>query len=93
MIKIDEDDPVGELEPSFPHRDVKIRKGVDVKEFYDLQSEIGRLSTKACVTPVRHRSGIFINIQSSTSPAVELRKERSSAVGVYINYFLGGCNF
>ncbi|KAL0272720.1 UNVERIFIED_CONTAM: hypothetical protein PYX00_005583 [Menopon gallinae] len=42
MFKIDEDDPVGELTPSFPYRDVQIRRGVDVKEFYDLQEEIGR---------------------------------------------------
>lgn len=31
-----------ELAPSFPYRDVQIRRGVDVKEFYDLQAEIGR---------------------------------------------------
>lgn len=42
MIKVDEDEPVGEPEPYFPYKEVKIRRGVDVKEFYDLQSEIGR---------------------------------------------------
>ncbi|XP_034241669.1 caM kinase-like vesicle-associated protein [Thrips palmi] len=42
MIKVDETDPVGELEPSFPYRDVQIKRNTDVKEFYDLQSEIGR---------------------------------------------------
>lgn len=31
-----------ELEPSFPYRDVHIRRNTDVKEFYDLQTEIGR---------------------------------------------------
>uniref|UniRef100_A0A1B6ELV7 Protein kinase domain-containing protein n=1 Tax=Cuerna arida TaxID=1464854 RepID=A0A1B6ELV7_9HEMI len=41
-IKVDENDPVGELEPSFPYRDVTIRRNVDMKEFYDLESEIGR---------------------------------------------------
>jgi len=42
MIRVDESDPVGELEPSFPYRDVTIKRGVDVKEYYDLQEEIGR---------------------------------------------------
>ncbi|XP_021913524.1 myosin light chain kinase, smooth muscle-like isoform X2 [Zootermopsis nevadensis] len=42
MIQVDESDPVGELEPSFPYRDVTIRRGVDMKELYDLQSELGR---------------------------------------------------
>lgn len=31
-----------EIELSFPYREVKIRKGVDPKENYDLESEIGR---------------------------------------------------
>lgn len=31
-----------ELEPSFPYRDVQIKRNTDVKEFYDLQTEIGR---------------------------------------------------
>ncbi|XP_046394309.1 serine/threonine-protein kinase MARK2-like [Ischnura elegans] len=42
MIKVDESDPLGELEPSFPYRDVEIRRGVDVTELYEMQSEIGR---------------------------------------------------
>ncbi|KAJ1526052.1 hypothetical protein ONE63_009219 [Megalurothrips usitatus] len=42
MIKVDETDPVGELEPSFPYRDVHIRRNTDVKGSYDLQTEIGR---------------------------------------------------
>uniref|UniRef100_A0A8D8RG45 Myosin light chain kinase, smooth muscle n=2 Tax=Cacopsylla melanoneura TaxID=428564 RepID=A0A8D8RG45_9HEMI len=42
LIKVDETDPIGELEPSFPWRDVVIKRNVDIKEFYDLQSEIGR---------------------------------------------------
>nr|XP_018898020.1 PREDICTED: striated muscle-specific serine/threonine-protein kinase-like [Bemisia tabaci] len=42
MIKVDENDPIGELEPSFPYRDVQIKWNVDVKQFYELQSEIGR---------------------------------------------------
>ncbi|XP_054262140.1 calcium/calmodulin-dependent protein kinase type 1G-like [Macrosteles quadrilineatus] len=41
-IKVDENDPVGELEPSFPYRDVIIKRNVDMKEFYDLEDEIGR---------------------------------------------------
>ncbi|VVC38162.1 Hypothetical protein CINCED_3A012222 [Cinara cedri] len=31
-----------ELEPSFPYKDITIRRGVDMKEHYELQSEIGR---------------------------------------------------
>ncbi|XP_058806996.1 death-associated protein kinase 3-like [Phymastichus coffea] len=42
MIRVDETDPVGELEPSFPYRDVQVRKGVDFKQHYDIESEIGR---------------------------------------------------
>ncbi|PSN43192.1 hypothetical protein C0J52_11305, partial [Blattella germanica] len=33
---------VTEVEPSFPYRDVVIKRGVDMKEQYDLQSELGR---------------------------------------------------
>lgn len=42
MIRVDETDPVGELEPSFPYRDVRVRRGVEFKDQYDIQSEIGR---------------------------------------------------
>ncbi|XP_076249558.1 uncharacterized protein LOC143188920 [Calliopsis andreniformis] len=42
MIRVDETDPVGEIEPSFPYRDVTIRRGVEFKDHYDIQSEIGR---------------------------------------------------
>ncbi|XP_014611049.1 PREDICTED: myosin light chain kinase, smooth muscle-like [Polistes canadensis] len=42
MIRVDETDPVGELEPSFPYRDVRVRRGVEFNEQYDIQSEIGR---------------------------------------------------
>ncbi|XP_049937668.1 myosin light chain kinase, smooth muscle-like [Schistocerca serialis cubense] len=42
MIKVDEEDPIGEVEPSFPYRDVQIRRGVDIRDLYDLQEEIGR---------------------------------------------------
>ncbi|XP_014237992.1 calcium/calmodulin-dependent protein kinase type 1G-like isoform X2 [Trichogramma pretiosum] len=42
MIKVDETDPVGELEPSFPYRDVTVRKGIDFKDQYNIESEIGR---------------------------------------------------
>jgi hypothetical protein len=33
---------LSELEPSFPYREVNFRRNVDVKEFYDLQTEVGR---------------------------------------------------
>jgi myosin-light-chain kinase len=33
---------VAEVEPSFPYRDVNIHRGVDMKELYDLKSELGR---------------------------------------------------
>lgn len=42
MIRVDESDPVGEVQLSFPYRDVQIRKGIDPKELYDLETEIGR---------------------------------------------------
>lgn len=31
-----------EIEPSFPYRDVTIRRGVEFKDDYDIQSELGR---------------------------------------------------
>uniref|UniRef100_A0A0A9VX40 Myosin light chain kinase, smooth muscle n=1 Tax=Lygus hesperus TaxID=30085 RepID=A0A0A9VX40_LYGHE len=42
MIKVDECEPIGELEAKFPYRDVQIKRGVDVKAYYDLEAEIGR---------------------------------------------------
>ncbi|XP_033349165.1 calcium-dependent protein kinase 16-like isoform X1 [Bombus vosnesenskii] len=42
MIRVDETDPVGELEPSFPYRNVTVRRGVEFKDHYDIESEIGR---------------------------------------------------
>ncbi|XP_068910132.1 myosin light chain kinase, smooth muscle-like [Tenebrio molitor] len=42
MIRVDETDPVGEVQLSFPYRDVHIQRGVDPKELYDLETEVGR---------------------------------------------------
>ncbi|XP_068622957.1 myosin light chain kinase, smooth muscle-like [Battus philenor] len=42
MIHVDETDPVGEIEPPFPCRDVTIKRGTDVNDFYEMLSEIGR---------------------------------------------------
>lgn len=42
MIYIDDKDPEGTLDPSFPPRNVTINRGVDAKEVYELLSEIGR---------------------------------------------------
>lgn len=42
MIHVDETDPVGEIEPPFPCRDVNIKRSTDVNEFYEMLSEIGR---------------------------------------------------
>ncbi|XP_014481621.1 PREDICTED: serine/threonine-protein kinase DCLK1-like [Dinoponera quadriceps] len=42
MIRVDETDPVGEIEPSFPYRDVTVRRGVEFKDDYDIQAELGR---------------------------------------------------
>ncbi|XP_020292251.1 calcium/calmodulin-dependent protein kinase type IV-like isoform X3 [Pseudomyrmex gracilis] len=42
MIRVDESDPVGEIEPSFPYRDVTIRRDVEFKDDYDIQAELGR---------------------------------------------------
>ncbi|XP_015119174.1 calcium/calmodulin-dependent protein kinase type II subunit gamma [Diachasma alloeum] len=41
MIRVDESDPVGEIEPPFPYRDVVVRR-VNFKDHYDLQTELGR---------------------------------------------------
>ncbi|XP_060526795.1 death-associated protein kinase 2 [Cylas formicarius] len=42
MIKVDESDPVGEIELSFPYRDVQIKRNVDPKDEYTLEDEVGR---------------------------------------------------
>lgn len=42
MIHVDETDPVGEIEPPFPCRDVTIKRNTDVNDFFDMLSEIGR---------------------------------------------------
>ncbi|XP_037894790.1 calcium/calmodulin-dependent protein kinase type II [Glossina fuscipes] len=42
MIYIDDSEPEGVLEPSFPYRDVTIQKGVDANQLYDIISEVGR---------------------------------------------------
>lgn len=42
MIKVDETDPVGDIELKFPYRQVSVKRGEDVKKFYDLCEEIGR---------------------------------------------------
>lgn len=42
MIYIDDSEPEGVLEPSFPYRDVTIQKGVDANQLYDILSEVGR---------------------------------------------------
>ncbi|XP_075981891.1 uncharacterized protein LOC142980417 isoform X2 [Anticarsia gemmatalis] len=42
MIHVDETDPVGEIEPPFPYRDVNIKRSTDVNDFYEMLSEIGR---------------------------------------------------
>ncbi|XP_072945668.1 uncharacterized protein [Epargyreus clarus] len=42
MIHVDETDPVGEIEPPFPYRDVTIKRSTDVNDFFDMLSEIGR---------------------------------------------------
>ncbi|KAJ2945229.1 hypothetical protein O0L34_g9300 [Tuta absoluta] len=42
MIHVDETDPVGEIEPPFPYRDVTIKRNTDVNDHYEMLSEIGR---------------------------------------------------
>lgn len=43
MIYVDENDPVGEVEASFPYKDVSIRHGEDPRSYYDISTEeLGR---------------------------------------------------
>ncbi|KAG4073902.1 hypothetical protein HA402_014107 [Bradysia odoriphaga] len=42
MVHVDESDPVGELDLSFPYREVTIKRGVDAKEIYEMVTEVGR---------------------------------------------------
>uniref|UniRef100_A0A336MX37 CSON006730 protein n=1 Tax=Culicoides sonorensis TaxID=179676 RepID=A0A336MX37_CULSO len=59
MIHIDETDPVGDVEPAFPYRDVKIKRGVDPKESYELIEEIGR-GKFGTVFKVKEKSNGFL---------------------------------
>ncbi|XP_055538328.1 serine/threonine-protein kinase MARK2-like isoform X2 [Wyeomyia smithii] len=42
MIHVDETDPLGDVPPPFPYREVEIERGVDAKQLYELSTEIGR---------------------------------------------------
>lgn len=43
MIVVDENDPVGEIEASFPYRDVEVKKGPISRDIYDIShEELGR---------------------------------------------------
>ncbi|KAJ6643940.1 Myosin light chain kinase, smooth muscle [Pseudolycoriella hygida] len=44
MIYVDENDPIGEIEASFPYKEVSIRHGEDPRNFYDITAEeLGRI--------------------------------------------------
>ncbi|XP_055624283.1 probable serine/threonine-protein kinase MARK-C isoform X2 [Toxorhynchites rutilus septentrionalis] len=42
MIRVDETDPLGDVPPAFPYREVQIERGVDAKQLFELSTEIGR---------------------------------------------------
>nr|XP_053630384.1 uncharacterized protein LOC128687056 [Cherax quadricarinatus] len=42
MIVVDDRDPVGELPPPFPPRNIEVKEDVDMRKFYNLKKEIGR---------------------------------------------------
>ncbi|KAG8040224.1 hypothetical protein G9C98_000794 [Cotesia typhae] len=42
MIHVDESDPVGEIEPAFPYKDVTVRRD-EFNSNYELQDELGRI--------------------------------------------------
>ncbi|XP_045103715.1 LOW QUALITY PROTEIN: mitogen-activated protein kinase kinase kinase kinase 4-like [Portunus trituberculatus] len=42
MILVDEREPVGELPPPFPPRNIKVKEEDDMRDFYDIKKEIGR---------------------------------------------------
>ncbi|KYN30816.1 Myosin light chain kinase, smooth muscle [Trachymyrmex septentrionalis] len=60
MIRVDESDPVGEIEPSFPYRDVTVRRGVEFKDDYDIQSELGRGKFGIVYRCKEKRSGLML---------------------------------
>lgn len=51
---------ISELEPSFPYKDVSIRRNFDMKQHYDLEGEIGR-----------YKNYIFAVIDLSKPNAIE----------------------
>ncbi|XP_052891975.1 serine/threonine-protein kinase dst1 isoform X1 [Anopheles moucheti] len=42
MIHVDETDPLGDIPPAFPYREVEVKRGIDPKQIYELSSELGR---------------------------------------------------
>ncbi|KAG5330677.1 MYLK protein, partial [Acromyrmex charruanus] len=49
-----------EIEPSFPYRDVTIRRGVEFKDDYDIQSELGRGKFGIVYRCKEKRSGLML---------------------------------
>ncbi|KAK4289123.1 hypothetical protein Pmani_037897 [Petrolisthes manimaculis] len=46
MIVVDEREPIGELPPPFPPRNIKVKEDEDIRALYDLKKEIGRVSVE-----------------------------------------------
>ncbi|CAK9809928.1 Myosin light chain kinase, smooth muscle [Anthophora quadrimaculata] len=74
MIRVDESDPVGEIEPSFPYRDVTVRRGVEFKDNYDIQSEIGRGKFGTVYRCKEKASGLMLAAKVVTTAKKEDRR-------------------
>ncbi|XP_066142004.1 myosin light chain kinase, smooth muscle-like isoform X1 [Euwallacea fornicatus] len=74
MIKVDENDPVGEIELSFPYRDVQIRREIDPKEEYALEEEIGRGKFGIVYKCTEKSSGLALAAKYVSCPKKEDRR-------------------
>lgn len=74
MIKVDESDPVGEIELSFPHREVQIQRGVDPKDLYILEEEIGRGKFGTVYRCTEKASGLCLAAKFIACPKKEDRR-------------------
>ncbi|KAJ8982945.1 hypothetical protein NQ317_005260, partial [Molorchus minor] len=74
MIKVDENDPIGEIQLSFPYRDAQIKRGVDPKDEYILEEEIGRGKFGTVYKCKEKSSGLYLAAKFIACPKKEDRR-------------------
>ncbi|CAH1128507.1 unnamed protein product [Ceutorhynchus assimilis] len=74
MIKVDESEPVGEVELSFPYRDVQIKRNLDPKDEYSLEEEVGRGKFGIVYKCKEKTSGLYLAAKFISCPKKEDRR-------------------